>query len=93
VKDQAAGQNEPWYRAGQPWALIAVVIAMIVVAWPSLTREPGSFDFWLWSVIVVLVAAWAGSLRTLIFQVQLGVPVRAPARPARLRDLEAARVR
>ncbi|MET3176819.1 UNVERIFIED_ORG: cation transport ATPase [Arthrobacter sp. UYCu721] len=53
---------EPWYRAAYPWALVAVVIILVVVVWPSLIKGPGSFDFWLWSLVLVLLVAWAGSL-------------------------------
>jgi hypothetical protein len=50
---------EPWYRSLEPWLLIAVVLVMAVVAWPSLTRGPSSFDFWLWGLMVLLVVAFA----------------------------------
>ncbi|WP_146072535.1 hypothetical protein [Arthrobacter sp. 4R501] len=58
-RQKSAGPFAPWYRSREPWLLLAVVVAMTVVAWPSLTTSPGSFDFWVWSLIVVLVVAFA----------------------------------
>ena len=58
-RQKSPGPNGPWYRSREPWLLIALVVVMTVVAWPSLTRSPSSFDFWLWSLMEVLVVAFA----------------------------------
>lgn len=58
-RQKSAGPYEPWYRSREPWLLLALVVAMTVIAWPSLTRSNGSFDFWLWGLMEVLVVAFA----------------------------------
>lgn len=53
------GPYEPWYRSGTPWMLLVIVVVTTGISWPSLTRGPGSVDFWLWSLVLVLVVAFA----------------------------------
>jgi hypothetical protein len=57
-QESPKGHYGPWYRSREPWILIALAVATVLVAWSALMSTPKSIDYAIWGVIVVLVMTW-----------------------------------